>query len=115
MGRLVEQALHQVLQPTFSEERFGFRPGRSAYQAVRRAQMYLRDGKRCVVGLDLEKFLDGANHEVLMARVARQVRDARVLNLIRRCLTAGMMQDRLVTPRVPRKWNRSRRCCPASC
>ena len=77
--------------------------------------MYLRDGKRWVVGLDLEKFLEGTNHDVLMARVARQVRDARVLKLIRRCLTAGMMQDRLVTPRVPRKGNRSRRCCPASC
>ena len=104
LDRLIQQALHQVLQPlfepTFSEGSFGFRPGRSAHQAVRRAQTYLRDGKRWVVDLDLEKFFDRVNHDVLMARVARQVGDARVLKLIRRFLTAGMMQEGLVMPRT---------------
>ncbi|HEV2321224.1 MAG TPA: group II intron reverse transcriptase/maturase, partial [Gammaproteobacteria bacterium] len=104
LDRLIQQALHQVLQPlfepTFSEGSFGFRPGRSAHQAVRRAQTYLREGKRWVVDLDLEKFFDQVNHDVLMARVARQVSDARILKLIRRFLTAGMMQEGLVKSRT---------------
>ena len=83
---------------------------------LRRAQTYLRDGKRWVVGLNLEKFLDRANHDVLMARLARQVGDAQVIKLIRQFLTAGMMQVGLVTPRTEGtpKEGRSRRCCPAS-
>jgi RNA-directed DNA polymerase len=103
LDRLIQQALHQVLQPlfepTFSEGSFGFRPGRGAHQAVRRAQAYIRAGKRWVVDLDLEKFFDRVNHDVLMARVARRVRDARVLKLIRRFLEAGMMSQGLVQPR----------------
>src|SRR5579859_6051896 len=104
LDRLIQQALHQVLQPlyepTFSEGSFGFRPGRGAQQAVRRAQAYIRAGKRWVVDLDLERFFDRVNHDVLMVRVARRVGDARVLKLIRRFLEAGMMQDGLVQPRT---------------
>jgi len=80
VDRLLQQALHQVLQPlfepTFSEGSYGFRPGRGAHQAVRQAQAYIREGKRWVVDIDLEKFFDRVNHDVLMARVARRVEDA---------------------------------------
>jgi group II intron reverse transcriptase/maturase len=104
VDRLIQQALHQVLQPrfepTFSDGSFGFRPGRGAHQAVRKAQGYIREGKRWVVDLDLEKFFDRVNHDVLMARVAREVSDVRVLKLIRRFLGAGMMSEGLVEQRT---------------
>jgi len=104
VDRLIQQALHQVLQPlfepSFSEGSFGFRPGRSAHQAVRRAQAFIQEGKRWVVDIDLEKFFDRVNHDVLMSRVARLVRDERVLKVIRRFLEAGIMSEGLVKPRT---------------
>jgi len=104
VDRLIQQALHQVLQPLcepgFSDGSFGFRPGRNAHQALRRAQGYIREGKRWVVDIDLEKFFDRVNHDVLMARVARVVSDVRILKLIRRFLEAGMMREGLVEQRV---------------
>jgi group II intron reverse transcriptase/maturase len=103
MDRLIQQALHQAMQPlfepTFSQSSYGFRPGRSAQQAVSKAAQYIRGGKRWVVDMDLEKFFDRVNHDVLMARVARQVKDPTVLRLIRRFLEAGMMANGVETPR----------------
>jgi RNA-directed DNA polymerase len=93
--RLIQQALHQVLSPIFeedfSEHSFGFRPGRSTHQAILKAQEYIAEGKRWVVDIDLEKFFDRVNHDILMSRVARKIRDKRVLLLIRRFLQAGLM------------------------
>jgi RNA-directed DNA polymerase len=104
LDRLIQQALLQVLQPEFepgfSEHSHGFRPGRNAWQAVQRAQGYIREDRRWVVDLDLEKFFDRVNHDILMSRVARQVKDERVLKLIRRYLEAGMMSEGIVSART---------------
>ena len=104
VDRLIQQALLQVLQkrwdPTFSEHSYGFRPGRSAHQAVAQAQRYIAEGFRIVVDLDLEKFFDRVNHDILMARVANRVSDKRVLKLIRAFLNAGVMEGGLVCPVV---------------
>ena len=102
VDRLIQQALLQVLQmrwdPTFSEHSYGFRPGRSAHQAVVQAQHYVAEGYGIVVDLDLEKFFDRVNHDRLMARVAERIADKRVLKLIRAFLKAGVMEDGLVKP-----------------
>lgn len=102
--RLIQQALLQVLQrkidPTFSEHSYGFRPGRRARDAVLDAQRYVQDGYRVVVDVDLEKFFDRVNHDILMERLARRIDDKVVLRLIRRYLVAGIMDGGVVIERV---------------
>jgi group II intron reverse transcriptase/maturase len=103
VDRLIGQALHQALEPifdpTFSKSSYGFRRGRSAHQAVEQAREYVREGYRWVVDIDLEKFFDRVNHDILMSRIARRVKDKRVLRLIRRYLQAGIMTDGVVSAR----------------
>jgi RNA-directed DNA polymerase len=102
LDRFIQQAVMQVLQRgwdgTFSNHSYGFRPGRSAHQAVEQAQKYIAEGYRWVVDLDLEKFFDRVNHDKLMARIAKRVSDKRALKLIRAFLTAGVMEGGLVSP-----------------
>jgi RNA-directed DNA polymerase len=102
LDRMVQQAIMQVLQSRwdgeFSEHSHGFRPGRSAHQAVAKAQRYIAEGRRWVVDLDLEKFFDRVNHDKLMAVVAHRVADKRMLRLIRAFLKAGVMENGLVGP-----------------
>jgi RNA-directed DNA polymerase len=103
MDRLIQQAMHQVLMPLFdpgfSDASYGFRPGRGAHDAVLAARAHMTEGRRFVVDLDLEKFFDRVNHDVLMARVARRVKDKRVQRLIRRYLQAGLMTGGVTTVR----------------
>ncbi|MBK8231593.1 MAG: group II intron reverse transcriptase/maturase [Candidatus Eisenbacteria bacterium] len=103
VDRLIQQALLQVLQPifdpTFSDHSYGFRPGRRAHDAVRRARGYVQAGRRWVVDVDLEKFFDRVNHDLLMGRLAKRIEDKRVLRLVRRYLEAGVMSQGVVMER----------------
>ena len=104
LDRFVQQAVMQVLQrrwnPTFSQHSYGFRPRRSAHQAVAQAQQYIAQGNGWVVDIDLEKFFDRVNHDKLMGQVAKRVEDKRLLKLIRAFLNAGVMENGLVSPSV---------------
>jgi len=101
--RLVQQAILQVLEPlldpTFSDSSYGFRPGRGAHDALAQAQKYVAEGRVIVVDMDLEKFFDRVNHDILMARLARRVADKRLLRIVRRFLEAGLMQDGMCVER----------------
>lgn len=101
--RLIQQALLQVLQPildpTFSEHSYGFRPGRRAHDAVLAAQSYVQSGRRVVVDVDLEKFFDRVNHDILIERLQKRIGDAGVIRLIRAYLNSGMMSDGVVQER----------------
>ena len=101
--RLIQQALLQVLQPildpTFSEYSFGFRPGRSAQEAVIRAQAYVQSGRRIVVDVDLEKFFDRVNHDILIDRLRKRISEAEIIRLIRAYLNSGIMQEGIVRSR----------------
>ena len=103
LDRFIQQSILQVLQPmfdpTFSEHNHGFRPGRNAHGAVCEAQRYVQDGRRVVVDVDLEKFFDRVNHDVLMGRLERRIGDKRMLGLIRRYLEAGIMANGVATER----------------
>ena len=102
--RLIQQALLQVLQPildpTFSEHSYGFRPGRSAHDAVLAAQSYVQSGRRIVVDVDLEKFFDRVNHDILIDRLQKRIGDAGVIRLIRAYLNSGIMGDGVVQKRT---------------
>jgi len=104
LDRFIQQAVMQVLQrrwdPTFSDHSYGFRPGRSAHQAVAQAQQYIAEGCGWCVDFDLEKFFDRVNHDKLMGQVAKRVEDKRLLKLIRAFLNAGVMENGLVSPSV---------------
>jgi RNA-directed DNA polymerase len=104
LDRFIQQAVMQVLQRrwdrTFSDHSYGFRPGRSAHQAVAQAQQYIAQGHGWCVDLDLEKFFDRVNHDKLMGQIARRVEDKRLLKLIRAFLNAGVMENGLVSPSV---------------
>src|SRR5258705_3476312 len=104
LDRFIQQAVMQVLQrqwdPTFSDHSYGFRPGRSAHQAVAQAQRYIAEGYSWVVDLDLEKFFDRVNHDKLMAQIAKRVEDKRLLKFILTFLNAGVMENGLVSPSV---------------
>jgi RNA-directed DNA polymerase len=103
LDRFVQQLILQVLQPvfdpTFSEHSHGFRPGRRAHDAVRKAQQYIQQGRRWVVDVDLEKFFDRVNHDVLMGKLSNRIADRRILGIIQRYLTAGIMADGVAVER----------------
>jgi len=102
--RMIQQAVHQVLSPIFeadfSESSYGFRPGRNAHQALKAAKQHVAEGRRFVVDMDLEKFFDRVNHDLLMEKLSKKIGDGRVLRIIRRYLEAGMMAQGIVSPRT---------------
>jgi RNA-directed DNA polymerase len=104
LDRLIQQAIHQVLSPVFeaqfSDSSYGFRPHRDAGQAVQQARAYVEEGHRWLVDIDLEKFFDNVNHDILMSRIARHVKDKAVLKLIRAYLTTGISENNQVTRRT---------------
>ena len=103
VDRFLQQAILQVLSPrfdaSFSQHSYGFRPGRSAHDAVVQAQQYVNEGRRIVVDVDLENFFDRVNHDVLMGRLAKRIEDGRLLGLVRRYLEAGMMANGVAVQR----------------
>jgi len=102
--RMIQQALHQILAPIFevgfSTSSYGFRPGKNAFQAVKAARQYVAEGRRIVVDMDLEKFFDRVNHDLLMEKLSKQIDDGRVHRLIRRYLEAEMMAEGIISPRT---------------
>ena len=102
--RMIQQALHQILSPIFeadfSASSYGFRPGKNAHQAVKAAKQYVAEGRRVVVDMDLEKFFDRVNHDLLMEKLSKKIDDRRVHRLIRRYLEAGMTTEGIVSPRT---------------
>lgn len=104
VDRLIQQALNQQLTPLydphFSESSYGYRPGRSAHQAVQAARRHVAEGRRWVIDMDLEKFFDRVNHDIMMSRLARKIEDKRVLRLIRRYLQAGLLEGGVTSPRT---------------
>lgn len=120
--RLIQQALLQVLQPlldpTFSDHSYGFRPGRRAHDAVLAAQAHVQAGRRIVVDVDLEKFFDRVNHDILIDRLRKRIADGRVVRLIRAYLDAGIMDHGVVQSRVqgtPHRAGLCRRFWPTCC
>ena len=103
LDRYIQQAILQILtpllDPTFSPNRYGFRPGKSAHQAVEQAKKYIAEGYTWVVDCDLEKFFDRVNHDILMGRLAKRIEDKRLLKLVRRYLQAGVMVHGVVQER----------------
>ena len=103
VDRFVQQAIVQILEPildpTFSESSYGFRPNRNAHQALKKAQEYVREGRTIVVDIDLEKFFDRVNHDVLMSRLEKRIKDKRLLKIVRKFLEAGIMQNGVIVER----------------
>src|SRR3990170_5132091 len=101
LDRLIQQSIYQILspifEPTFSDNSYGFRPERNAHQAIKRAKEYQTEGKKWVMDMDLAKFFDEVNHDILMSKVAKRVKDKKLLLLIRRYLQAGVMEDGVVS------------------
>ena len=102
VDRLIQQAVHQILEPvfepTFSENSYGFRKGRGAHDAVRASKQYVREGRKYVVDTDIKKFFDEVNHEILLKKIRAKVMDKRIISLIKAYLTAGVMSGNIVEP-----------------